>query len=59
MSYHDNYEIKEIIVVTLNTKENIINKTKNSNQLDIVHRYLLVFVNKIGEIQDGKFQKVY
>lgn len=59
MSYHDNYEIKEIIVVTLNPKENIINKTKNSNQLDIVHRYLLVFVNKIGEIQDGKFQKVY
>ena len=59
MSYHDNYKIKEIIVVTLNTKENIINKTKNSNQLDIVHRYLLVFVNKIGEIQDGKFQKVY
>lgn len=59
MSYHDNYEIKEIIVVTLINKENIINETKNSNQLDIVRMYLIVFVNKIGEIQDGKFQKIY
>lgn len=55
MSSNDNYKIKEIIVVTSNNKENNINKTKNSDQLDIIHRYLLVFVNKAGGIQDGKF----
>jgi len=58
MSCHDNFKIKEIIIVTPNNKESNINKTKNSNQLDITHRYLLVFINKRGGIQDGKFQEV-
>jgi len=49
MSLFSNFKIKEIIVVTPNNTENSANTPLIKNQLEIIHRYLLVFVHKKGD----------
>ena len=46
MSINNDFNIKEIVAVTLDNGGNFIKTTSNGHYLKIVHRYLLIFMRR-------------